>query len=79
MTGKKPIGDWLGVATKAFLPEIEALGTLLGGRLWAIELIIYLGEHSYTNMFRNYTSGGEGIPACPMDITADNLFLKFID
>jgi hypothetical protein len=78
---KRPKGDWLGVAMETFLPETKSLAQLRvpEGRLLAIDLIIFLGEHSYTDTFMDYTSGGEGVPARPTDVNADNLLLEVIN
>ena len=47
---KRPTADWLSRDMKAFLPAIEDLSNKPEGVMSAIDLLIYLGEKSYTKM-----------------------------
>lgn len=47
---KRPPADWLSREMKTFLPAIEDLNNKPEGLLSAIDLLIYLGEKSYTKM-----------------------------
>jgi hypothetical protein len=80
MTGKTN-GDWLGEAMKTFIPEIDALAKLPEDRLLAVDLIIFLVKHSYTDIFRDYTSKRENdsiMSSRPMDVAADAWLVTLI-
>jgi len=45
---KRPTSDWASNAMGGFIPQIAELSEKPGGFLLAIDLLLYLGQHSYT-------------------------------
>lgn len=47
---KRPTSDWLSGAMEGFVPRIAELSEKPDGLMLAIDLFLYLGEHSFTKM-----------------------------